>query len=88
MAIKEDSWDGARFQTSIESKRIKVKCGLLKERGDNQVTMNGVSGRECFVEVRTPDRQVFRTTVSSVQDGLYVCFDNYTDTCIFQGAEP
>ena len=88
VAAKEDSWDGARFQTSIESKRIMVKCGLLKERGDNQVTMNGVSGRECFVEVRTPDRQVFRTTVSSVQDGLYVCFDNYTDTCIFQGAEP
>ena len=84
---KAESWEGTRFQTSIESKRIKVKCGLLKERGDNQVTMKGVLGRECFVEVRTPDRQVFRTTVSSVQDGLYVCFDNHTDTCLFQGAE-
>jgi serine/threonine protein kinase len=87
VGVRSDSWKGARFQTSIDSKRIKVKCGLLKERGVNEVTLEGISGRECFVEVRTPDREVFRTTVSSVQDGLYVCFDNYTDVCIFQDSE-
>ena len=87
VGASSESWKGARFQTSIDSKRIKVTCGLLKERGVNEVTLEGVSGRECFVEVRTPDREVFRTTVSSVQDGLYVCFDNYTDVCIFQDSE-
>jgi serine/threonine protein kinase len=80
-----DSWEGTRFQSAIESKRIKVKCGLLKERGSEIVTLENIAGRECFVEVRTPDRQVFRTTVSDVQDGLYKCFENHSDSCVFSG---
>ncbi len=85
-AVAED-WTGTRFQTSIESKRIKVKCDNQKKRGTEVVTFDDVVGQSCFVEVRTPDRQVYRTTVESTQKGLYVCFDNHTDTCALSGAE-
>ncbi len=79
-----DTWVGTRFQTPIDSKRIKVKCGSVKERGIEVVTLDDIPTSKCFVEVRTPDRQVFRTTVEDVQDGLYTCFENHTDTCVLQ----
>ena len=82
-----DTWDGTRFQTPIDSKRIKVKCGSIQERGTEIVTLEDVVGKDCFVEVRTPDRQVFRRTVSDVQEGLYTCFENHSDTCVFNGGD-
>ncbi len=81
------TWDGTRFQTPIDSKRIKVKCGSIQERGTEIVTLSDVVGKDCFVEVRTPDRQVFRRTVSDVQEGLYTCFENHSDTCVFNGSD-
>ena len=78
-----DTWDGTRFQTPIDSKRIKVKCGDIQERGTGIVTLNDVVGRDCFVEVRTPDRQVFRRNVTDVKEGLYICFEHHSDTCVF-----
>ncbi len=79
-----EPWTGTRFHTTIDSKRIKAKCGSVKERGVQMVTLEDIPTEECFVEVRTPDRQVFRTTVEDVQEGLYICFENHTDTCVFQ----
>ena len=61
-----DTWEGTRFQTPIDSKRIKVKCGSTQERGTEIVTLSDVVGRDCFVEVRTPDRQVFRRNVTQL----------------------
>ena len=52
-----DTWEGTRFQTPIDSKRIKVKCGDIQGRGTEIVTLPDVAGGNCFVEVRTPDRQ-------------------------------
>ena len=82
-----DTWEGTRFQTPIESKRIKVKCGAIQERGTEIVTLNDVAGSDCFVEVRTPDRQVFRRNVIDVKEGLYICFENHSDTCVFDGGD-
>ena len=82
-----DTWEGTRFQTPIDSKRIKVKCGSVKERGTEIVTLSDVVGKDCFVEVRTPDRQVFRRNVPSVKEGLYTCFENHSDTCVFNGGD-
>ena len=82
-----DTWEGTRFQTPIDSKRIKVKCGSTQERGTEIVTLNDVVGRDCFVEVRTPDRQVFRRNIMDVKEGLYICFENHSDTCVFNGSD-
>lgn len=81
-----DTWEGTRFQTTIESKRIKVKCGSAKERGTEAVTLADIAGQSCFIEVRTPDRQVFRDQIEGVQDGLYICFEEFSSTCEFRGA--
>ena len=82
-----DTWEGTRFQTPIDSKRIKVKCGSIQERGTEIVTLSDVVGTDCFVEVRTPDRQVFRRNVPAVKEGLYTCFENHSDTCVFNGGD-
>ena len=80
-----DTWEGTRFQTTIESKRIQVKCGSVKERGTEAVTLADIAGQNCFIEVRTPDRQVFRDQIEAVQDGLYICFEEFSSTCEFRG---
>lgn len=82
-----DTWEGTRFQTPIDSKRIKVKCGSVQERGTEIVTLKDVAGEDCFVEVRTPDRQVFRRNVTDIKEGLYICFENHSDTCVLSGSD-
>ena len=81
-----DTWEGTRFQTTIESKRIQVKCDSVKERGTEAVTLTDVAGQSCFIEVRTPDRQVFRDEIEAVEDGLYICFEDFASECVFRGA--